>query len=341
MSPPPAFSSSSSSSLSLSSDQYERLWEINIASPPTFKTLINVIDSILTQVVFRIIKTPEFTGLKVDEMNSQQTCLLRCQYECEVSEFAPFTANEHSFCIPSNIMSAVLRTVNDGFVLKLIGYARNAPHVTVLTYETETSVNTTQSIITVLDSTVQTYSDVQFQAKKVVDLDLMSLKNMVKSAKDLKSPYIKFSIATPVVAKSEDHIDNFFTICVEGEAASLSRTFHSQTQRELEGGEFDCVQDEDMHDHDNTENENNTDANNGGCPVRDDIMPPNVGVAFGDLKIVFREAYGTQLLSDVVRHMDKGSVQLYMCPQMPLFLKHAIGENSHVISLFSGCILDP
>lgn len=323
----------------------EKLWEITIASPPTFKTLINIIDSILTQVVFRVVATPAFTGLKVDEMNAQQTCLLRCQYECQVQAFDGFTIDNHSFCIPCNILGAVLRTVNDGYVLKIIGYKYNAPHVTVLTYETDRSVNATRSIINVIQGTVHTYSEVEFEAKKVVDIDLMSLKNMVKSAKDLKSPYIKFSIATPVTPKQHDMVDNLFTICVEGDAASLSRTFHSSTRRDIEGGDFEEISYNTVA---TTETSGEQtldfiDGNTDSDATEQDATvppPPVVDMNFGNVKTVFCEAYSTQLLNDVVRHMDKGGVQLYMCPQKPLFLKHPIAENSHVISLFSGCIVE-
>ena len=317
----------------------DKLWEINITSPPTFRTLMNIIDNILNQVTFTIVKTPEFTGLTVDEVNfPMETCLLRCCYQCDVTAFGDFDANNHSFSIHSQTMCPVLRNVDDNHVFKIIGFKKNAPHITINTYLPESSTfNGTQSVITTVEKKRNTYEIANVHSKKVVDMDLSALKGMIKIAKELDSQLINFSISTPVQPSLDGSINNFFTINVKGVSVSMSRTFHSVTCREEEGADFDPIPYESDEDDNMDMNDENT------TPQRSvfrgiDCVPPNVQNEFGEMQTVFKDSYSTKMLMDIVKCMDKGSVQLYMCPSAPLVLMHKIGEMSNVTAIFSGCV---
>ena len=67
-------------------------------------------------------------------------------------------------------------------------------------------------------------------------------------------------------------------------------------------------------------------------------IPSHIIQHFGPVKILFHDTYCASLLTDITKCMDKGSVQLYMRPGLPLILKHSIGENSHVKAMFAGMI---
>lgn len=296
-------------------------WKITILTPQTFKTFLVIIYRVLTQCPFQLFKSDRFTGLRVDSMDASMVCMIKASYECEIETNVDLT--RESFAVVTDTFSTLLKDVQPGNILTLTRY-EGAAELTVTSYAREHENNRSLCTLSILnqESNAEHLRMQDITYRYMVEMDLAKLKSYCKMAQDINSSYMEFRIEEPAVA-GDDSL--YFTIGAASEVATFQKVHHSSTATPLAAAAL-----------------NN---DNGGDSAVTEIQffitrPTDTAAAADDdggggdalpLVLKYKEIFSTSYLNNVLKNMDRQTVQLYMSAALPLVVKYSLGnDQSHI-----------
>ena len=297
-------------------------WKITILTPQTFKTFLVIIYRVLTQCPFQLFKSERFTGLRVDSMDASMVCMIKASYECEIETNVDLT--RESFAVVTDTFSTLLKDVQPGNILTLTRY-EGAAELTVTSYAREHENNRSLCTLSILnqESNAEHLRMQDITYRYMVEMDLAKLKSYCKMAQDINSSYMEFRIEEPAGGGGDGDDSLYFTIGAASEVATFQKVHHSSTTTPPTGAT------------------RRLDADDGGDSAVTEILffitrPTDAAAAADDadalpLVLKYKEIFSTSYLNNVLKNMDRQTVQLYMSAALPLVVKYSLGnDQSHI-----------
>ena len=297
-------------------------WRVCITSSATFRTFINVLKEILINCNFYLEKSSTFTGIYVDSVDPSLVCMVKSRFECKIQTcqadagdgaFESYSAetvsriNEESFCVPMESLKTLLKDAGD--MLEITRYRDTAPDVIIHSYDRNDKLNSTTSRLGNIDDCGAPIPMDSIGSAQMVEIELQDLKSLVKMARELKATHMRFLIEHPAGAGDADSTEimhNLFTISIETENATLERSFHSMTQREVS-------------------------VSDGGREtiraLSTTTQTSERSPLFHDATIKFDEVFSTMYLDLILKSMVDRGVKLFMAPDMPLIVEYSLGSD--------------
>jgi hypothetical protein len=308
-------------------------WRVCITSSATFRTFINVLKEILINCNFYLEKSSTFTGLYVDSVDPSLVCMVKSRFECKIQtcqsdsgdgSFETYDAetisriNDESFCVPMESLKTLLKDAGD--MLEITRYRDTAPDVIIHSYDRNDKLNSTTSRLGNIDDCGSPIPMDSIGSAQMVEIELQDLKSLVKMARELKATHMRFLIEHPAgaeLASPDEIMHNLFTISIETENATLERSFHSMTQREVSTGNNGAVGRETIRALSTT--------------TTTTLPMSERSPLFEDATIKYDEVFSTMYLDLILKSMVDRGVKLFMAPDMPLIVEYSLGSDmSHL-----------
>lgn len=271
-------------------------WAVTFEQLQGFRTLVDVVGNILTRVSFRIMNTGNGHVLGVDSIDPKHVCMIQARLECQ-SEGE--IAEEISFCVDSSVLNTCLKSVPPHYSLTLSKYSAS-DDIELKAFEICSNSHTTSFVLHTLldDSQTTQLSDLSYDY--TVDIDLITLRQIVKMGLSLKSETIDMQLSQPPHDKAEF---TTFTVSSSGDAMQ-SHTFHSSSTN-----------------------------SDGKCVLSastDTTAPPDYVDA--EMVVKYSDSFSSQYLSYFLKSMERQVLTMKMSQDKPLILTYPLGvEKSYIL----------
>jgi len=290
-------------------------WKVIISTPQTFKTLLAIVQPTVAYVPFQVCMNNEdassgcnFTGLRMDAMNSSRVCMVKTAYECTV-ECSGDTLHNEMFCVETDTFMTLMRDVQASHVVELIRYSESA-ELTIQTYERADSNNWSISTIQMVDDDAN-FDELDMRSLTfhyVVEIELERLKEVCRIIHAIRGNVIELRVEEPAV-QTGDVYHHYFTISAENEGVSTQKIHHSSTVHDDGPDTIKVVRS-------NTVSSDDDEVYRG-----EDVVEK------------FRGTYPAMYLNGVLKSMDRQTIQLYLSPGLPLVLHYGLGNETSYIKI--------
>lgn len=270
----------------------------------SFRTLTDVVNNILQRVNFRIQKEAkdgkEEFFLCIDTIDPQHVCMIQARLSCE--KVHNLQGNE-TFCVDTNILNTLLKNVPPHYSLDLVKYTDSAD-IHMRTYESLSNSHETHYVLsTLVDASERmVLNDILY--KYTIEIDLGTLRQIVKMSQSLKANHIKFSVQECSTAGS-DVSRTTFSIASSGDATQEHR-FNSATVTEGNDDET--------------------------CVIRaaTDSTGPDVQEN-ETMEEKYSDSFSTMYLNFFLKSMERQIITMKLSQDKPLILHYPLGADRSYI----------
>ena len=278
-------------------------WRITFDQTQGIRTLVDVVGNILNRVNFRINydSKKDVYFLCIDSIDPQHVCMIQARLTCE--KIFNLQGTE-TFCVDTNILNTLLKNVPAHYSLDLVK-RKSSADIYMRTYESLSNSHETHYILSTLvdDSETMQLSDMSY--KYTIEIDLGTLRQIVKMSQALRANHIEFTVREP--SEHQKGVSRTtFSIASRGDASQEHR-FNSATVTEP-----------------GTENET--------CVIRaatDSTGPETVAGEQMDVK--YTDAFSTQYLNYFLKSMERQIITMKLSQDKPLILHYPLGaERSYI-----------
>lgn len=304
-------------------------WRITIATPQTFKTSVTIMCRILSQCSFQLIKTPSFTGLRVDSMDSSMVCMIKASYECEIDSNVEL--KQEMFCVDTKQLNTLLKDVQPGHILTLTRFVDD-DDLTLDSYARDDCSNRFTCTLTIMDDDPKVPRMQPITYDFMVEMDLARLKSYCKMAQELSSSHMEFKILEPPASLSPQERHFYFVVGATGDSGnSFKRIFHSAVASEQDEGGSDADELGTGRAHVTIRAVSTAESAGGAAATPTPPPPIDFAAVQHTFGVKYCEVFSTTYLNTVLKSMDRQTVQLFMSEKLPLVIKYGLGNDfSHV-----------
>lgn len=278
-------------------------WKITFDQTQGIRTLVDVVGNILNRVNFRINHDSKKNVyfLCIDSIDPQHVCMIQARLTCE--KVFNLTGTE-TFCVDTNILNTLLKNVPPHYSLDLTKN-KDSADIYMRTYESLSNSHETHYIISTLvdDSETMQLSDMSY--KYTIEIDLGTLRQIVKMSQALRANNIEFSVKEP----SDDKIGvsrTTFSISSRGDACQEHR-FNSATVTEPGSENQTCV-----------------------IRAATDSTGPDT-VEGEQMNIKYCDEFSTQYLNYFLKSMERQIITMKLSQDKPLILHYPLGADRSYI----------
>jgi hypothetical protein len=186
------------------------------------RILVDVIQNILQRVEIKVVKSDSFEGIHIECIDPKHVCLIVARLCANVKSCSEDT----TFCVDTTTFNTCLKAVQPHFSLTMKN-TNNSADIQMCAYESiSNNYFTTFNVPTLVhdgDSVKLTDLDYEY----TIEMDLNTLRNIVKNTLALKGNKINLTIEVPKETVSYNY--TVFTITTDG-AATQKHQFHSVTE---------------------------------------------------------------------------------------------------------------
>ena len=270
------------------------------------RTMIEVVGNILTRINLRLTKSNDGQThfLCVDSIDPQHVCMIQARLSCEKVHGISDEMNA-DFCVDSNLLNLCLKGMPQHYSIDI--YKKNSsPDVFMRAYETlSNSHQTFYRLPTLLDeSETMQLSDMSY--KFTIEIDLGTLRQIVKMSQQLKAQQIDLTVKEPNDAH-EGILRPIFSIGASGDAHQ-EHNFFSAT-----------VQEQGKKDDQNRVIRAATDAT-GPAEAKDE-----------KLEVKYSDSFSTQYLNFFLKSMERQIITMKLSQDKPLILHYPLGADKSYI----------
>lgn len=222
---------------------------LTISSPASFKNMCEVMDSILKDFHFQVVKTDAFEGLKIRQMDESHCALLSIRYSCQVEvrqkkseaaceagELADDNLDDPwSFCVNKKTWRQFMKQINNTAVLKICQYRykddkkkdkQKNDLITILANDDEHSGKHKYECNT-LDVDLDEIGEAnEIESNTTIEIDLEECKKFWRLCSSQDSETVRFRFLLPPFENMKDGV---FHMSFSNECGvSGSRMFHSK-----------------------------------------------------------------------------------------------------------------
>ena len=278
-------------------------WKITFDQTQGIRTLVDVVGNILNRVNFRIVydtkKNVYF--LCIDSIDPQHVCMIQARLSCEKT--VNLTGSE-MFCVDTNILNTLLKNVPAHYSLDLIKRTDSAD-IHMRTYESLSNSHETHYILSTLHDESETMQLSDMSYKYTIEIDLRTLRQIVKMSTQLRANQIEFSVKEPSRNKQEISRTTF-SISSVGDASQEHR-FNSATVTESGSETETCV-----------------------IRAATDATGPET-VDGEEMDIKYTDSFSTQYLNFFLKSMERQIITMKLSQDKPLILHYPLGADRSYI----------
>ena len=280
-------------------------WSCTFDQTQGLRTMIEVVGNILTRINLRLSKSKE-TGthfLCIDSIDPQHVCMIQARLSCE-KVFQSNDETDADFCVDSNLFNLCLKGMAQHYSIDIFK-EKNNPDIHIRAYETlSNSHQTFFKLPTLLDeSETMQLSDMSY--KFIIEIDLGTLRQIVKMSQNLKAQQIDMTVKEPI-EKKNGICRTVFTIGASGDAHQEHNFFSATVQENNEVDESRVIR-----------------------AATDATGPPEN--ANGDLDLIYSDSFSTQYLNFFLKSMERQIITMKLSQNKPLILHYPLDADKSYI----------
>jgi hypothetical protein len=280
-------------------------WSCTFDQTQGLRTMIEVVGNILTRINLRLSKSKETDAhfLCIDSIDPQHVCMIQARLNCE-KVFGLTDEVNADFCVDSNLFNLCLKGTAQHYSIDIYKKKDN-PDIHIRAYETlSNSHQTFFKLPTLLDDS-ETMQLTDMSYKFTIEIDLGTLRQIVKMSQNLKAQQIDMTVKEPQEKKS-GVLRTVFTIGANGDAHH-EHSFLSATVQES----------------------NETDENRVIRAATDATGPSEN--ANDNLEIKYSDSFSTQYLNFFLKSMERQIITMKLSQNKPLILHYPLGADKSYI----------
>lgn len=278
-------------------------WKITFDQTQGIRTLVDVVGNILNRVNFRINydNKKDVYFLCIDSIDPQHVCMIQARLSCE--KIFNLKGTE-MFCVDTNILNTLLKNVPAHYSLDLIKKT-NSADIHMRTYESLSNSHETHYILSTLHDESETMQLSDMSYKYTIEIDLGTLRQIVKMSTQLRANQIEFSVKEPMENR-KGVSRTTFSISSSGDATQEHR-FNSATVTEP-----------------GTETET--------CVIRAATDATGPETVDGEkMNIKYSDSFSTQYLNYFLKSMERQIITMKLSQDKPLILHYPLGADRSYI----------
>lgn len=188
------------------------------------RILVDVLQNILQRVEIKVVKKEGFEGIHIECIDSKHVCLIVARLHANVKS----CSDESTFCVDTATLNTCLKAVQSHFSLTMKSTSESAD-IQMCAYESiSNNYFTTFKLPTLVhDAGAVKLTDLDYEY--TIEIDLNTLRNIVKNTLALKGNEINLTIEVPNEVVPYNY--TVFTITTDG-AATQKHQFHSVTENQ-------------------------------------------------------------------------------------------------------------
>ena len=277
-------------------------WHARFAQCVTFKTFMENISNVLTEGHFTVVKKDGFEGIETDSMDPSRIALVQGRLTaCVVGEL---NERNSSFCMK---MQNVLTCLRNAHTQHFLNLSRPTDSTDIVLHVYEPDVNTYTPTFK-LRTLAKDSDAIRLQVmdyKILIEIDLQTFRNAIKTAKDHKTETVELSVLSPLEQK-DGKTTTFFVVKYASDEVSSVFPYQSITeQQESPSGDSLCIK---------------VSENVAGDY---DALPSE-----NELDIIYTAKFAVDYLFMFVKGMDRSGVTLRLNQGLPLILDYPLGCSS-------------
>lgn len=263
---------------------------VRITQPGTFRTMIENIHTVVTDVQIAIVKNESFEGLKVETLDDNSVCMVIAQMPCEVIVDKSWADKCNIICLSADILINILKHVDCQYTLTLSQRSDDVQLILHASSETQTDTTTTR-INTKHFEVSRPKALATMVSKFTIEMKLDEFRETLKLCSSIGAEDIKFIVRE---IKNED--DSFDILSLEGDGVQGSIVKRFRGMKTGDDGTLSWI---------SPSSEMDLDDNNG--------------------KIVFEESYSASYLNKFTRAMHRTIVRVKLTPDKPIYVEYPLG----------------
>lgn len=278
-------------------------FRLTFTNPQGLKQLTEIVGNILTECHFQVHtgKNGGFEGIVVESIDSKMVCMITARLACRAE------GKDGVFCVKMSTLNTLLRSVQPHYCLD-VTRVEGSPEVDIHAYETSSTACRSRFSMRTLAKEMHDVKLDDIDYEYTVEIDLTTLRQIVKMARDLKASVMRFTVEEPV--KEQDARHTYLKVSADGDDADMLHCFHSVTEWE--------------------EQDSGNDGGSGNVVIRtaDDA---EAGTSGGELAMKYSERFSTDYLSYFLKSMERHPLTMRLSSNKPLILHYPLGSNESSI----------
>ena len=206
-------------------------WHARLPQCVAFKTFVENISNVLSEGHFTVVRTKDFQGIETDSMDPARVALVQGRLTAAVE--GDVNDGNNSFCIKMSNVLCCLRNAHAQHFLDL-SRPLGSTDVVLHVYEPEVNTYTPTFKLRTLAKEADSIRLRVMDYKILVEIDLQTFRNAIKTAKDHKADSVDFRVFTPK-KRSGKRVTTFFVIKYASDEVSSVFPYQSVTEEESIG----------------------------------------------------------------------------------------------------------
>lgn len=288
-------------------------WRVTFDQTQGLRTLVEVVGNILTRINFRITydEKRDTYCLCIDSIDPQHVCMIQARLVCEKTVNVN---HEIDFCVDSNILNLILKSVPSHYSLDLEKHSDSAD-VRICAYETLSNSHFTNFELPTLVDDSETMQLTDMSYKYTIEIDLGTLRQIVKMSMSLRANQMDFSVREPS-DNTARVLRTTFTISSHGDATQ-SHNFHSATVAQGLSNDTYVIR-----------------------AATDSTAPESIDD--DKTTVVYKDAFSAQYLNLFLKSMERQIITMKLSQDKPLIVHYPLGaDRSYICFVLAPKTSDP
>ena len=211
-------------------------WKLTIDQTGRLRTLMEVVGNVLTRINVRLASSAGSFMLCIDSIDPQHVCMIQARLVCEKTQNLT-EGQESSFCVDSSIINHILKNIPTHYSVDLEKHTTNAD-LHIHAYESLSNSHHVRYELPTLvdDSETMALNDLSY--KYTVEIDLGTLRQIVKMSSQLRAQKLTLTVREPNVSDKVQR--TAFSISSNGDAKQ-THNFYSATLADSAQSQEACV----------------------------------------------------------------------------------------------------
>jgi hypothetical protein len=275
-------------------------WHARFVQCVTFKTFMENISNVLTEGHFTVVKRDGFEGIETDSMDPSRIALVQGRLTAGVD--GVLNERNCSFCIKMQNVLTCLRNAHTQHFLNL-SRPRDSTDIVLHVYEPDVNTYTPTFKLRTLAKDSDAIRLQVMDYKILIEIDLQTFRNAIKTAKDHKTDTVELSVLTPKKEQNDRKTTTFFVVKYASDEVSSVFPYQSITeQNECSNGDSLCIK---------------VSENAAGDY---DALPSE-----SELDVLYSAKFAVDYLFMFTKGMDRSGVTLRLNKGLPLILDYPLG----------------
>lgn len=271
-------------------------WRLKFDQTAPLRMLMDIIHNLITRVQVQVVKSEDFSGIIIESVDTKRVCLICAKLECEVVSDSSGCLDE--FCVDTQTISTCLRSIASHYSVDIYNCG---DEISMISYEVLSCTYTSHFKLPTLIHDAEKISLDDLDYDHIVEIDLVTIRGIVKNCLALKGDTITILVQAPV---SGDATQKMVTIISKGNATQEHK-FYSSTD--------------------------SIDGEMGKKVIRttQDVNVNTIGDT--PMKELYNETFSAAYLNLFMKSMERQVLEMKLTKGMPLIITYPLGADGSSI----------